>query len=272
MIDDLAIDCIASERRVMTAAWRLVSRPSRLVGVIAVAAGIGVASTAGAVERTLNEFWPEIEAFVQIDPNWRVVMLASLSRAMETGRSTEGTFGLNIDYLGAPLPQRVLAAVPAMDRNWGLALRAGYNRVLAWNPEGSNEDRVVLEATLRSQPLWQRIQLANRSRVDLRRVGADDSWRYRNRSRIERTWPVVHDGVSQWVPAWRSVTAATPYAMAEYHWDSRFASWSRRYFQVGAEFELGSHTAVDLYYATQDDRRTAGSTLRALGVALTFRY
>jgi len=247
-------------------------RSARLLRACVVAAGVGVASTAGATERTLNEFWPEIGAFVQLDPNWRVFVMTTLGRAMETGLSTEGTFGVHIDYLGAPLPQRLLAAVPAMDRYWGLSLRAGYNRVLVWNPEGSNEDRVVLEATLRSQPLWQQIQVANRSRVDLRRIGADDSWRYRNRSRIERTWPVVHDGLSHWIPGWRSVTAATPYGIAEFHWDSRFADWSRRYFQVGAEFEVGSNKSVDIYLATQDDRRTAGSTLRALGVALTFRY
>jgi hypothetical protein len=68
------------------------------------------------------------------------------------------------------------------------------------------------------------------------------------------------------------VTAATPYGMAEFHWDSRYSAWSRRFFQVGVEFELARDRSVDVYLATQDDRRTAGSELRALGVALTFRY
>jgi hypothetical protein len=155
-------------------------RTLRLLRAFVLAAGIGGASSGGAAERSLNEFWPEVNAFVQLDPNWRVFVLGTLGRAMETGLSTEGTFGVHLDYLGAPLPQRLLAAVPTMDRYWGLSFRVGYNRVLVWNPTGPNEDRVVLEATLRSQPLWQQVQFANRSRVDLRRIGSDDSWRYRN--------------------------------------------------------------------------------------------
>ena len=247
-------------------------RASALLRAVVVAAGVGGASSAGAVEKSLNEFWPEVDAFVQLDPNWRVFVLATMGRAMETGLSTEGTFGVHVDYLGAPLPQRLLAAVPTMDRYWGLSFRVGYNRVLVWNPKGSNEDRLLFEATLRSEPLWQQIQLANRSRVDLRRIGPEDSWRYRNRSRIERTWPVGHEGPVGWVPGWRSVTAATPYGMAEFHWDSRYSAWSRRYFQLGVELELGRNKAVDVYLATQDDRRQAGSELRALGMAFTYRY
>lgn len=253
-------------------AVRASDRASRLLRALVLAAGIGGATAGGAAEKSLSEFWPGIDAFVQIDPHWRVFVTGSMGRAMETGLSTEGMFGVHVDYLGAPLPQRLLAAVPTMDRYWGLSFRTGYNRVVVWNPKGSNEDRLVLEATLRSEPLWQQIQLANRSRIDLRRIGSEDSWRYRNRSRIERTWPVGHDGPVAGIPGWRAVTAATPYGMAEFFRDSRYSAWSRRYFQVGAEFELGREKAVDVYVATQDDRRTAGSELWALGVSLTFRY
>jgi hypothetical protein len=247
-------------------------RACRWLRTLVAAACIAGPSAGGAVERSLNEFWPEIDAFVQLDPNWRVFVIGTLSRAMETGLSTEGMFGVHLDYLGAPLPRRLLAAVPSMDRYWGLSFRTGYNRVVVWNPQGPNEDRVVLEATLRSEPLWRQVQLANRSRVDLRRIGDDDSWRYRNRSRIERTWPVGHEGRVGWIPGWRSVTAATPYGMAEFFWDSRYAAWSRRFFQVGVEFELDRERSVDVYFATQDDRRAAGAELRALGIAFTFRY
>lgn len=231
---------------------------------------------APAAERTLTEVWPELDVFVKRDENTRLFLLAALTRAAETGTSTEGTLGIHLDWFPAGLPRPLLEIAPGLAERWSLWTRVGYQHISTWNRGGSAEERLVAEATLRSEPLWLGLQLANRVRLDLRAVGDETSWRFRNRTRIERTWVLRGDdtAVSQalgWLPP-GTLAAVTPYAMIEFFRDGLLGTWSRRFEQFGAEFELAGNRSLDVYLARQDDRRSAGSTLWIGGVALTLRY
>jgi hypothetical protein len=205
------------------------------------------------------------------------VVSGAVTRAAETGVSTETTFGMNLDYFHTALPPSFVKAFPGVEQYWGLTTRVGYNRVASTSPSSPSEDRGVLEATVRSKPVWLDIVLANRVRADLRSTDEGFSWRGRNRTRIERTWalpgwtlpPAKAMAERQLWPVWRS---ATPYAMAEFFWDSRFSAWSREYYQVGVEFETSRSHSVDLFVARQYDIRAAGSRITAGGIALSFRY
>jgi hypothetical protein len=238
---------------------------------------LAVASApAAAVESTLNEFWPELDVFVRLDERTRLFLLAAITRAAETGTSTERTLGAHLDWFPAGLPPRLLEIAPGMEGRWSVWTRVGYNHISTTSATSSSEERLLVEATLRSEPLWGGVRLANRSRVDLRWVGDDSSWRYRNRSRIERTWLLRERGgpidtlLSPLPPGLFS--AATPYAMLEFFWDRSRAEWSRRFSQIGVEFDLAADRTIEVYIARQDDLRQAGSTLRVGGVALTLRF
>lgn len=229
-----------------------------------------------AAERTLTEFWPELDVFVKRDETTRLFLLAALTRAAETGTSTEGTVGVHLDWFPAGLPRPLQEVAPGLAERWSLWTRIGYQHITTWNRSGPAEERLIAEATLRSEPLWQGVQLANRVRVDLRAIGDDTSWRFRNRTRIERTWSLrggdgLTDRALSWLPS-GTLAAVTPYAMIEFFRDTAPGVWSRRFQQVGAEFELAGNRAIDVYLARQDDLRRAGSTLWIGGVALTLRY
>jgi hypothetical protein len=237
---------------------------------------LAAAAPAAAAERTLTEVWPELDVFVKLDDSKRLLLLGALTRAAETGTSTESTLGVHLDWFPAGLPTRLLEIAPGMDGRWSIWTRVGYQHIAAWNRTRPSEERLLLEATLRSEPLWFGVRVANRVRLDLRAVGDETSWRFRNRLRVERSWSLREPNdataavLSMLPPG--ALSAVTPYAMVEYFWDARVSAWSRRFEQIGAEFDMASDRGVDLYIARQDDLRQTGSKLWIGGVSLTLRY
>ena len=74
------------------------------------------------------------------------------------------------------------------------------------------------------------------------------------------------------LPDWAVASAATPYLMAEFFWDSRYSDWTREFYQVGVEFETHKGHSWDFFVARQNDARTTGSRITVGGIALAFRY
>jgi hypothetical protein len=248
---------------------RLASLASPLAALL-LATGTGAAA---AVEQSVNEIWPEVDVFVTLDERWRLFMFAGSARANETSSNSELTAGVHIDYFADSLPDWWLGAA-AMERNWSMWFRFGYNRLATVSQDRVNENRLVMEATLRSQPMWAGLQFGNRNRIDLRDIEGEGSWRYRNRTRIERTWTPAElfgSGVAtRFVPL--GITALNSYVTYEFFWDSRESKWNRRTLQLGTDFALGSHRAVEIYYSRQLQDRDARSSVTALGITLTLRY
>ncbi|MFM1987270.1 MAG: hypothetical protein RJA99_227 [Pseudomonadota bacterium] len=244
------------------------------IAVLAVLAAATAAAPAAAVERTLNEVWPEIDVYVRLDEHWRAMAFGAITRAADTGVSTETVFGVSLDYFPSELPPAWVRSFPGVEQYWGLMTRIGYNHVAASNPAGPGEERGVLEATVRSRPMWYDVVVSNRSRLDLRWIDGDFSWRGRNRTRIEQTWalPVFSAPSIPVGPVSRMFRSATPYLMAEFFWDSRYAQWSRQYYQVGVELETARNRSIEFFVARQYDVRVSGSQLTAAGITLSFRY
>ena len=235
-----------------------------------------VAGSANAAERTLAEFWPELDVFVKLDDQTRLFLLGTITRAAETGTSTESTLGAHLDWFPATLPSRLLEIAPGMGGRWSVWTRIGIQHIAVSNGTSPSEERLIVEGTLRSAPLWQSIRIANRIRFDLRAIGDETSWRFRDRLRIERTWAVPRNAASS-TELWSRLptdmfSAFTPYGMIEVFWDSRYEAWSRRFEQIGVEFDLAPDRSFDLFLARQTDLRQRGPTLQIGGVALTFRF
>jgi hypothetical protein len=245
-----------------------------MAALLVLAGAISAVSPAAAAESSVNEIWPEVDVYVRLDDRWRAMVFGAVTRAADTGVSTETVLGVNLDYFTADLPPAWVRNFPGIEQYWGLMMRIGYNHVIVNNPTGPAEDRGVIEVTARSQPFWYDIVVSNRTRADLRWIDNEFSWRGRNRTRVERTWTVPVLGVP-WIiegPIRKSVRSATPYFMAEFFWDSRYDQLTREYYQVGVEFETHRNRSVDFFVARQYDVRAAGSRLTAAGIALSFRY
>lgn len=205
-----------------------------------------------------KEIWPEVDVYVKINQKWRLFFLADSSREGESKTGLEAHVGAHVDY--------------RVNDMW--SLRAGYRYGFSLDKnEDYNEHRVLLEQTLRL-PLPAGLLLSDRNREDFRFLSGDLSVRYRNRVTLEREF-----GIRRF--------KFTPYASGEINYDTRFHAFNRNRLIAGVQLPLGlglaplrEHLAnlprrklsLDLYYARQNDSRSAPNHVNALGVALTFSY
>jgi hypothetical protein len=245
-----------------------------LARAAAVFAALALGSTPGLARQLDKEFWPEANLFYTLTDHSRLMLLGALSSRRDYPDAIDATAGLHLDLLARELPSWWRTALPSMEQRWGLWFRFGYNRIVSLDGPGSDENRWIAETTLRSQPLVWGIQLANRSRFESRDIGGSWSWRYRNRTRIERGFApseVLGEQWGQTLQGW-GLAQWLPYAMLEFGYDSRYDYWRRRYQQYGLELEFQRDWGIDLYFAIQDDLRDQPRSVRALGVVLNLRY
>jgi hypothetical protein len=247
------------------------ARGRAFAAVLALAA----ASPGLASDQTVSEFWPEVNVFVKTGERTRLFLLGSLAHAREFATATEFSYGIHLDAFALPLPQAWAAAMPDMAQRWSLGWRIGYNRIEALGNSGApDEDRLLADVTLRSEPLWQGLQWGNRSRIEYRNLQGASSWRFRNRLRLERNFATVEalgERVGGWLGA-QGVRGVTPYAMVEFFYDGRVSDWNRRYQQYGVELELAEARALEFYIGIQDQQRQRNSYVTALGVVYVVRY
>lgn len=147
---------------------------------------LSAAQPARAQDDTEIQFWPEVDAFAGLNDWSRLFLLASVTRAAETAYR-EGMVGAHIDFFLKPVIRPWLHATPDMEKRRYLSFRVGYRYAQALGKDAGSyrEHRPILEATGRAYLPGQFVFL-NRNRLDLRWVNGESSWRYRNRSRIER--------------------------------------------------------------------------------------
>ena len=205
---------------------------------------------------TAEEFWPELNAFVNLDDTTRLFFLASWTRNSETPE-VDGQLGAHLDVTLRPLIRRSLR-----DADWAreryLFVRVGYvlGGTLGAGPDQSFEHRGLLEATGRV-PLPAAFWLVNRAGVEVRDVDGDVSARFKYRLGVERE-----------VRLW-GVTMV-PYAQAEVYYDTRFGAWNRQKYQAGAEIVLDARWRIEPYYARQEDSRSSPEHVNAVGLVLKY--
>src|SRR6185295_19849178 len=227
----------------------------RLVWLVALTVVFTSSGSAQQDSDTVKQLWPEVDVYVSLNEKFRLLFLATTTKAEETRDNTEGQVGAHIDYL---LNKRV-------------SLRVGYRYGFSLGgTDPFKEHRPIFEQTLR-QPLPLHVLLSDRNREELRWVNGDFSARYRNRLTLERAFKVLN----------RSVT---PYGSAEAVYDSRFKTWNRNRFAVGAQIAL-KHGAplislihpekqfvLDVYLMRQNDSRSEPHHVNALGMAFNIYF
>jgi len=210
---------------------------------------------------TRNEFWPEIDVYINVKPKVRLYLLGTISKSVEDGeirkaQGFEAQIGAHVDYIP----------------NDHVILRAGYRfgTSVGDADEPYKEHRVLTEQTLRKL-LPGELLLSDRNREDFRFVNGDFSFRYRNRVSIERE-----------VDLFRGRTI-TPYASAEIFYDTRTSAWNRNRFAVGFQQSLRRgplrkillpkrQVILDLYFMRQNDSRSETQHVNAIGAALAFYF
>ena len=201
--------------------------------------------------------WPEVDAYLQFNSNVRGSFFVALTR--ENVQGSSGEIGPNIDFFLKSLIKlkRIMVFQIDESKDRPLILRSGYRYMPS--TDGTVEHRGIVEATGR-YPLVRGVLLSDRNRADLRNIGGQFFWRYRNRLTAERTF-AVHG------------YHFTPYLRAEAFYDSKFAKWSRTALTAGSTFPVGRHIELEWYYEHQND--TANSPNRkvdGLGYVLSMYF
>ncbi len=222
---------------------------------------IGTQATRAQEPTTRNEFWPEIDVYINLKPKLRLYLLGTVSKSVEDGelrnaQGFEAQIGVHIDYLP----------------NEHVILRTGYRFGTSVGETGEpfKEHRLLTEQTLRKL-IPGGLMLSDRNREDFRFVNGDFSFRYRNRVTVEREFHLLKQ---------RSIT---PYVSGEIFYDTRYRTWNRNRLAVGVQTSLRRgpvrkmllpkrQIIMDLYYMRQNDSRSEIPHVNGFGAALTFYF
>lgn len=222
---------------------------------------IGTQAARAQQPTTRNEFWPEIDVYINLQPKLRLYLLGTVSKSVEDGelrnaQGFEAQIGAHIDYLP----------------NEHVILRTGYRygTSLGQTGEPFKEHRLLTEQTLRKL-IPGELLLSDRNREDFRFVNGDFSFRYRNRVTIEREFQLFKQ---------RTIT---PYVSGEVFYDTRYRIWNRNRLTAGVQASLRRgpirkmllpkrQVILDLYYTRQNDSRADTQHVNALGAAVTFYF
>ena len=209
---------------------------------------------------THNEFWPEIDVYINLKPKVRLFLLGTVSKSVEDGelfnaKAFESQIGMHVDYIP----------------NKHFILRTGYRfgTSVGETSEPFKEHRLLTEQTLRKL-LPGDLLLSDRHREDFRFLNGDFSFRYRNRVTLEREFQLQKRTV-------------TPYVSGELFYDTRFDSWNRNRLAVGVQILLRRgpirkmflpkrQVILDVYYMRQNDSRSNPAHVNAIGASLAFYF
>jgi len=205
-----------------------------------------------------QEFWPEINAYVNLTPASRLYFVAAVGKE-EDIPNLQGDFGAHFDFFLKPLLRpRLRELDPTKNRLF--LFRAGYRYLNSLTGNSPPEQRVVLQATARV-PLPANILASLRGGFDLRWIsGSPFSWRYRTRLMFERSFSI------------RSYSF-TPYVRGEFFYDSRYSKISRTALAIGSTFPLTKRIELEPYFEYQHDTsKSIASRVEVGGLVLSLYF
>lgn len=241
-------------------AWSFIIRHSLLVFFLLSLLLVAASAVNAQEPATRNEFWPEIDVYINLKPKIRLFLLGTASKSVEDGelfnaRAFESQVGVHVDYIP----------------NHHVILRAGYRfgSSVGETSEPFREHRLLTEQTLRKM-LPGDLLLSDRSREDFRFLKGDFSFRYRNRVTIEREFQLKKRTI-------------TPYISGELFYDTRYDIWNRNRWAAGVQTALRRgpvrklllpkrQVILDLYYLRQNDSRSDTPHVNAVGASLAFHF
>ena len=157
----------------------------------------------------------------------------------------------------------------AVDERWGAGFNYKVNPWLTLNqsffsrqarpPNGrrERETRLTLGATLQ-RPMG-KFTLSDRNAFERRwRAPQADSWRYRNRVRLEHPFQI-------------DKTKFTWFISEEVFYDWSLHDWVRNRAAIGAYHAFNKHFTLELYYMRQNDGRSRPGDLHIIGSVWRFK-
>ena len=204
-----------------------------------------------------SEFLPEIDLYKKLDPSVRLSFQAKHTR--EDGSATQAEVGPTIDFYLKPLLSLKRVSSYDLDESKSRALVLSFGYRYVPSPGSPAVNRILFQGTS-NLPFKANLLLSNRSRGELNFSNGNLTWRYRNRSTIERSLNI------------RSYHPAL-YVSGEAYYTSSYRKWSSTALSAGALFPIRTHTQLDVYYQHENNTgKTPNQQINALGTALSLHF
>ncbi|MCI0447078.1 DUF2490 domain-containing protein [bacterium] len=196
------------------------------------------------------DYWPEIQFYHKLNQPFRIRLLTGFTRSQPFGGGSDGFVEFDLDIW----LKKIVKIKEQIDDHKGkyLSMRMGYSYHFFLSDDGSSpENRGILELTGRL-PLPKHFLLSDRHRVDLRWIGDDQTYRYRNKIKLETSFRIGRFEFN-------------PYTHAEFYYDSRVDGWNRNEYCLGSEFPIRKHFVLEYYYTRQVNRGSGSSDVNGIG-------
>lgn len=211
-------------------------------------------------QESTTEFWPEVDVWLRVSPEWRFSMFVPISKNIET-KYREGNLVLQADFAWGKTKRPQIRRL--LDENLIQIMkpflgRAGYLGARSLDDQGEayNEKMAFTEFHLRT-PFKGNLLISHRVRPELRWIGdeADFSTRLRYRLMIEKEYKI-------------RLLSLVPYVNVEPYYDSRYSTVNRVRAIGGATITWSHRYAIESNFTYQYDSKSSVTHLYALNVIL----
>ena len=206
---------------------------------------------------TQTEVWPELEAHLQLDANFRALVFAGLQQGFDYPfQQAYGAAGLGYQFKPILKPHRVNIDP---DKEHFLLVGAGYEflRTLQ-SGQLKDEDRLDIEAIPSFRPV-SLLLVRDRNRVELRWINGEFSTTYRNLLSAEGEFSIREIRLS-------------PYVSAEAFYDGSKHFWNQEWYTVGIQWPYRRMFMVDTYYRRENCYSCKPENWNVGGITLNFYF
>ncbi|MBV8865076.1 MAG: DUF2490 domain-containing protein [Acidobacteriaceae bacterium] len=229
----------------------------RATALLIVSAATALLPSGSARAQQSNQFWPEIDAYVQMTQNTRLFLIASSTREEDARAGAQ--IGANLDIFTKPWLKLKRLGIFELDPsvNRPLVLSVGYRHLMSAN--GQYQERILAQGTM-NFPLKLGVLVSNRSRFDMTFTSGNFSWVYRDRLAAQKTYAIR---------GYRF----TPFIRGELFFTSAFKKWTTTALSAGAVFPLLNRYELQPYYEHQNNTGTApNSQVESIGLQLKMYF
>jgi len=214
-------------------------------------------NTLGQTSNTAAEFWPKLNAAVEVRPKTRIQFWWQKQDG-EDFDFNEWKVGALVSYRMKPILKPHRGDIDE-DNEHHLVLGAGYEYLQTdQNDQIKREHRIILESTPRYLHDTG-LLLEDRNRVELRWVNGNFSARYRNKLKVQRDFNV-------------DKLRFTPYASGELFYDGDHHSWNKNQYAFGVQLPYKNRLMLDFYYLRQNCSTCSQDPLNVVGVTLNLYF
>jgi hypothetical protein len=197
------------------------------------AAALHVAMVRLPAAAQVTQFLPEADVYAGVTQTTQFWFQAKQTR--EDGAPNQAEIGPSFNFFVKPLLKLKTRTMFDLDdsKKRLLVLSAGYRYLPS--PNAPPQNRILLMATS-NLPVKGDVLISDRNRLEINYTNGNPSWRYRNKPTVQKTIAI------------RSYHPS-PYAAAEFYYNSRYDKWSATTIYAGCILPLRDRIEIDPYYA-----------------------